>query len=88
MAVVSDPIGQGLINSFSRPGGNVSGRASQGEEVLPKMLELLTAASPNAERVAVLYNTQTPAHPQLWSALQNIGGSRGVELVRIEVSVT
>lgn len=86
MSVVSDPVGQGLIKSLSRPGGNVSGRASQGEEVLPKMLELLTAASPNAGRVAVLYNTRNSVHPNLWSALLESARSRGVELVRIDVS--
>ena len=85
MAAVADPIGQGLVTSLSHPGGNISGRASQGEEVLPKMLELLTAASPNARRVAVLYNSSNPVHPHLWSALQNIGRTRSVELVRIDV---
>ncbi len=86
MSVVSDPVGQGLIKSLSRPGSNVSGRASQGEDVLPKMLELLTAASPNAKRVAVLYNTQNSVHPNLWSALQDNSKSSSVELVRIDVS--
>ncbi len=86
MSAVSDPVGQGLIKSLSRPGGNVSGRASQGEEVIPKMLELLTAASPNAGRVAVLYNTQNPVHPNLWSALQDSARLPGVKLVRIDVS--
>ncbi len=85
MSAVSDPVGQRLIQSLSRPGGNVSGRASQGEEVLPKMLELLTAASPNAGRVAVLYNTQNSVHPNLWSALRDNAGSLGVELVRIDI---
>lgn len=86
MAVVADPVGQGLVASLPRPGGNISGRASQGEEVLPKMLELLSAVSPNPGRVAVLYNTKNTVHPHLWTVLQGIGKTRGVELVRIDVS--
>ena len=86
MAVVSDPVGQGLIASLSRPGGNVSGRASQGGEVLPKMLEFLKAVSPNAGSVAVLYNTKNPIHPHLWAALRDLGGPLGIKFVRIDVS--
>ena len=86
MAAVSDPVRQGLIASLPRPGGNVSGRASQGEEVLPKMLELLTTVLPNAGSVGVLYNTNNPVHPHLWTALRDLGSSRGVKFVRIDVS--
>lgn len=86
MAAVSDPVGQGLVASLARPGGNVSGRASQGEEVLPKMLELLTTVSPNAGSVAVLYNTTNPVHPHLWTVLRDLGNSRGVKFVRMDVS--
>lgn len=87
MASVSDPVGQGLVASLPHPGGNVSGRASQGEEVLPKMLELLTTVSPNAGSVAVLYNTQNPVHPHLWTVPRDLGGARGVKFERIDVSV-
>jgi putative ABC transport system substrate-binding protein len=88
MAVVSDPVGQGLVSSLSHPGGHVSGRASQGEEVLPKMLEMLTAVVPGPGRVAVLYNTLNPVHPHLWTKLRDLGAARGVELARIDIAAS
>src|SRR5512140_315333 len=39
MAAVSDPVGQGIIASLSRPGRNVTGTSSQAEELLAKRLE-------------------------------------------------
>jgi putative tryptophan/tyrosine transport system substrate-binding protein len=55
-----DPVGEGLIASLARPGGNVTGLSSQtagGEE---KRLELLKELRPNLSRVAVLSNSTNP----------------------------
>ena len=86
MAVVPDPIGQGLVQSLARPGGNISGRASQGEDTLSKMLEFLTTALPNSDRIAVLYNTMNAVHPKYWPALQHVTKPRGIELVRFDIA--
>jgi putative ABC transport system substrate-binding protein len=52
---VSDPVGQGLIASYARPGGNVTGLASDSFTAgFAKRLELLKAIAPNAKRVAIL----------------------------------
>ena len=40
MASVSDPVGQKLIASYAHPGGNITGLASQFEDIAGKMLEL------------------------------------------------
>jgi putative ABC transport system substrate-binding protein len=54
MGTTGDPIGDGLIKSFARPGGNITGMSSQSAELTGKALELLHIAVPNAERIAVL----------------------------------
>src|SRR5437867_1737354 len=41
MMLVGDPIGDGLINSLARPGGNVTGVTTLSEELSGKRLELL-----------------------------------------------
>ena len=62
MASVSDPVGQKLIASFSRPGGNITGTASQFEELAPKMLELFHEAIPAVTSMAVIVNPTNPVH--------------------------
>lgn len=62
MAAVSDPIGQRLIDSYSRPGGNITGLASQFEDIAAKMLGLFREAVPRLSHVAVVFNAGNPVH--------------------------
>lgn len=55
-----DPVEAGLVNSFSRPGGNFTGATYMSYEVNAKRLELLREAFPHVRRVAILSN---PLHP-------------------------
>jgi putative ABC transport system substrate-binding protein len=51
-----DPVGEGLVASFARSGGNVTGMTSSpGPEIAGKGLELFKEAVPRISRVAVLY---------------------------------
>ena len=86
MAFVSDPVGQGLIASYQRPGGNITGLSSQAEDTLPKMLQYLSEVVPAGTRVAVLYHTSNPVHPRLWQRLNQAGKEREPNLVRIDIS--
>lgn len=56
-----DPVAVGLIASFSRPGGNITGISDQSAELSAKRLELLKEVVPKAERVAVLWNADDRA---------------------------
>ncbi len=61
MVYVIDPIASGIIDSYARPGGNVTGVAfGTGLEIIGKHLELLKEAIPKITRVAVL---SEPDHP-------------------------
>jgi putative ABC transport system substrate-binding protein len=86
MAFVSDPVGQGLIASYTRPGGNITGLSSQAEDTLPKMLQYLSDVVPAGTRTAVLYRTGNPVHPRLWQRLDQAAKDRGTSLVRIDVA--
>ena len=61
MIGLSDPVGSGLVASFARPGGNISGLASGIETTTAKHFELLSAVKPGIERVGVLYNPDNAA---------------------------
>ena len=47
MAMSTDPVGDGLVASLARPGGNVTGLATSADDTVSKQLELLAKASPN-----------------------------------------
>ena len=53
---MGDPVADGLIASLARPGGNVTGSTFLGPELVPKHLELLKQAIPNASRAALLWH--------------------------------
>ena len=54
MATVADAVGAGVVASLARPGGNVTGLTSLGNELNTKRLEVLKDAVPKLVRVGVL----------------------------------
>lgn len=50
---VPDPVRAGLVVSLARPGGQLTGISNLANELVPKRLELIKAAVPSAERVAI-----------------------------------
>ncbi len=57
--MVSDPEGQGFVESLAHPGGNVTGFSDFNPLISGKWLEILTQMTPPVARVAVLYNPAT-----------------------------
>jgi putative tryptophan/tyrosine transport system substrate-binding protein len=49
-----DPVGQGLVASLARPGGNFTGNSGLSPELITKMLEILKDAVPKLTRVGHL----------------------------------
>jgi putative ABC transport system substrate-binding protein len=56
----ADPVEAGFIESFARPGGNVTGLSNLDRELDAKRLELLKEAVTKVARVAVLYDPASP----------------------------
>jgi putative ABC transport system substrate-binding protein len=84
MAAVADPVGQQLIASLARPGANVTGLASQAEDIMPKMLELFAGVLPKPATVAVLVDSGSAVHPSMWRALGPIAQRLNIQLVKVE----
>jgi putative ABC transport system substrate-binding protein len=60
LVTAGNPVGDALIKSFARPGGNVTGLSmSVEQEIGEKYLELLKEAVPTISRVAILWNPLT-----------------------------
>src|SRR5258707_7204760 len=63
--MVTDPIGQGFVESLARPGGNITGFSDFNSLMAGKWLEMLTQVAPPVARVAVLYNPATAPYAGL-----------------------
>jgi putative ABC transport system substrate-binding protein len=60
IARVSDPVRTGLVTSFARPGGNITGLSALSDELSGKRLELTRELIPAVSRLAVLWNAGNP----------------------------
>jgi putative ABC transport system substrate-binding protein len=58
-----DPVGQGVVQSLARPGGNLTGFSSYDAPIIGKWLQLLKEVAPNVTRVAVIFNPDTALAP-------------------------
>jgi putative ABC transport system substrate-binding protein len=61
---VADPVALGLVQSLSRPGGNITGLATMvvPDDFLGKRVEILRELVPGASKIALLSNPKNPAH--------------------------
>jgi putative tryptophan/tyrosine transport system substrate-binding protein len=63
-SVVSDPAGQGFVDSLARPGGNITGFSFIDFLMLGKWLEVLKEIAPSVKRITLIFNPLTaPYYP-------------------------
>jgi len=62
--VMGDPVGNNLVASLARPGGNLTGFSIQTPDIAGKRLELLREIVPGLRRVAFMGNIDNPIVPQ------------------------
>jgi putative tryptophan/tyrosine transport system substrate-binding protein len=60
--IAGDPVGEGLVTSLARPGGNLTGVSILTTELMPKRIELLSELVPQARAIALLVNPNTGAY--------------------------
>ena len=85
--IVSDPVGDGLVASLPRPGGNVTGFINYEASMAGKWLELLKEVAPNILRAGLIYNPETApgGGSYFWKAFEASASSLQVEPVMAPV---
>jgi putative ABC transport system substrate-binding protein len=63
MVAIGDPVETGLVASFARPGGNVTGVTAVSSELAAKRMGLLKEILPTIKRVGVLFNPADLSKP-------------------------
>ena len=81
---VTDPVGNGFVESMARPGGNATGFALFEFGISPKWLELLKEIAPNVTRAAVVRDSALTASIAQMAGIQSVAPSFRVELRAVD----
>jgi putative ABC transport system substrate-binding protein len=76
----SDPVEIGLVVSFARPGGNLTGVSIMTGELMLKRLELLSEVVPQARVIALLVNPNNASNERIMKLVQEAGPAKGVQV--------
>ena len=82
--LVSDPIGQGFVQSLARPGGNITGFSNVEASFGGKLLSLLLRIAPNIKVAAAMYNPDTQSGAFFLDSFTTAARSLGIERILIE----
>jgi len=86
MPTSSDPVGDGLVASLARPGGNITGMSMMGPELSTKRLQLLKEAFPKQDRpAAVLWNPDYYGMKARFKQIQTAAPVLGMNVRSVEI---
>jgi putative ABC transport system substrate-binding protein len=87
MANGADPVGFGLVQSLSRPGGNVTGLTNFAEDLASKQIDIIRGLLPHLARVGTLVNVENPLHVPQWQQTQAAAAKASLSLVHFDYHV-
>ena len=76
----ADPVGDGLVASLARPGGNLTGISFVADELTAKRLELLSELVPRARVIALLMNPSNATAERVIRDVQEAARTKGLQL--------
>jgi putative ABC transport system substrate-binding protein len=83
--IAGDPVGNKLVASLARPGGNVTGLSIQATDLAPKRLELFREIVPGLTRLAIMANVGSPNAVLEVGEVQATVRTLGLEATAVEV---
>jgi putative ABC transport system substrate-binding protein len=84
-AAAGDPVGNGIVESLARPGGNVTGLSIQQTDLGAKRLELLREVVPNLDRLAIMANVGTPGAVSEMKEVEVVARTLGLEAITLQI---
>lgn len=81
-----DPVGMGLVSSFAKPGGNVTGMSAVTAELAPKNLDILRQIVPSFKKLALFLNATDPFRKPFLTHSQFGADHLGIELKALMVN--
>ncbi|MFN0070954.1 MAG: ABC transporter substrate-binding protein [Chloroflexota bacterium] len=81
----SDPVQAGLAESMARPGGSLTGLTAISHQLSGKRLALLKESVPGIQRVAVLWNPETPSKIFEFRETEQAAQSLGLKIAALEI---
>jgi len=85
MTASADPVSEGMIASFAKPGGNITGLTTLAPELSGKRLELLKESVPGASRVALLLNQTQAGISSRMREIENAARPLAIKLQTLDV---
>jgi len=82
-ARVDDPVAFGLVKSYARPGGNLTGVTDLGIQLGPKRLELFHEMIPSLQRILFPYDATDPVSMKELQLYRQAAGYLGIEVVEL-----
>jgi putative tryptophan/tyrosine transport system substrate-binding protein len=79
-----DPVEAGLVASFARPGGNLTGVCMLTAALMPRRLELLLELVPQASLIGVLVNPTNSTAGQMIGDVKEAARAKGVRLAMLK----
>jgi putative ABC transport system substrate-binding protein len=86
MTVHPNPVGDGIVASLARPGGNITGLSDLHTVLAPKRLEILKEVVPSASRIAVLFDGASSTLMRQLKDIEDIAPSFRVTVLSVPVT--
>jgi putative ABC transport system substrate-binding protein len=84
-AAVADPVGNKIVASLARPGGNVTGLSNEAVDLVGKRIELLQELIPEFRRLAMLAKVDTSSAMLEMQDVKDVASKLGLDLIVSEI---
>jgi putative ABC transport system substrate-binding protein len=88
VTAAGDPVSAGLVRSYARPGGNVTGLSFISPELGAKRIELVKEILPKAKRISIVWNARDSVSEREWDQARQAARTLGLEVDPVPVRET
>jgi len=83
-----DLVADGVVASFAKPGGNITGVTPLDPELSGRQMELLKETLPKLSRLAVMWKPDDSGSPRQWQETQTAAAALGIQLLSVQVQTS